>query len=172
MILRIGRRSSKARCWEAASLLLRPQAGASLTTAMAATAIADGAASSSRPRCLSSLLPSRGFASQPAAIAADDSYDNQPGFDEDEEVTVNTWLQGKTDEENRPPNRSRPRFDVVRRFHPLATSKPSKPQNGTQQTTAAASSSPASCPSRSPSTRPRESSSGGTRAHGSPPRGC
>ena len=84
---------------EAASLLLRPEAAATETSMQAAaaattTTIADSARSSLPPRSLSSLW-SRGFASQPAAVAADDSYDNQPGFDEDEEVTVNTWLQGK-----------------------------------------------------------------------------
>ena len=51
-------------------------------------------ASSSSPPVFSSFL-SRGFASSKASVADDDaSYENQPGF-EDEEVTVNTWLQVK-----------------------------------------------------------------------------
>ena len=100
MILRIGRRSSsRGRCLEAASLLLRPEAAATETSMQAAATtpttptIADSR-SPLLPRSLPALW-SRGFASQPASVAADDSYDNQPGFDEDEEVTVNPWLQGK-----------------------------------------------------------------------------
>lgn len=159
MILRIGRRSVRGRCL-AASLL--PQATSSSSplqqTSMAATTT-DSVAPPSFSRSLSFYL-SRGFASQPAVIAADDSYDNQPGFDEDEEVTVNTWLQGKL-------IRIALSFDVVY----VRISQPQPPCQKKMKTTAAVSSSPASSPSRSPSTRPSESLSAGTRAPGYRPRG-
>jgi hypothetical protein len=98
MILRIGRRRGSS---AASRLLQRPRAagaagaGTSSTSSIEAATIADSASRSlSSSSSSSSYTVFRGFASQPAA-ADDSAYDNQPGFDEDEEVTVNTWLQGE-----------------------------------------------------------------------------
>lgn len=100
MILRIGRRSDSGRRWAASlphATATCPSSSTPLEQTSPAMAAATTTANSPRPSLSRSLSCyfSRGFASQPAAVAPDDSCDNQPGFDEDEEVTVNTWLQGK-----------------------------------------------------------------------------